>query len=135
MHYGVPGMKWGVRRYLNKNGQLTGMGRRRLRYDNAKYGNRDSKLAVKQERLSKKKPSDRNARKLEKIKAKRAKYKEIMNLAASSLSAKDIRKGQRKYNRRKLAKALTTLKLVTSKPGSEEYRDALWKRRRLNRQL
>ena len=30
-HYGVIGMKWGVRRYQNKNGSLTAEGRRRLR--------------------------------------------------------------------------------------------------------
>ena len=29
-HYGVPGMKWGVRRYRNVDGSLTGAGKKRL---------------------------------------------------------------------------------------------------------
>ena len=29
-HYGVLGMKWGVRRYQNKDGTLTSVGKRRL---------------------------------------------------------------------------------------------------------
>lgn len=30
-HYGVPGMKWGVRRYQNKDGSLTSVGKRRFK--------------------------------------------------------------------------------------------------------
>lgn len=28
-HYGIPGMKWGVRRYQNEDGTLTALGKRR----------------------------------------------------------------------------------------------------------
>lgn len=34
-HYGVKGMKWGVRRYQNKDGSLTALGRRRAEYRSA----------------------------------------------------------------------------------------------------
>lgn len=38
-HYGTLGMKWGVRRYQNKDGSLTEEGRKRYRKDTAKtYG-------------------------------------------------------------------------------------------------
>lgn len=30
MHYGVPGMKWGVRKYVDRNGKLTSEGRRHV---------------------------------------------------------------------------------------------------------
>lgn len=39
-HHGVLGMKWGIRRYQNKDGTLTPEGRRRLGYD--KLGSEDS---------------------------------------------------------------------------------------------
>lgn len=32
-HYGIPRMKWGVRRYQNKDGSLTPEGRKRYGYD------------------------------------------------------------------------------------------------------
>lgn len=42
-HYGVPGMKWGVRRYRNKDGSLTAKGKIKAKRafaeeDNARYG-------------------------------------------------------------------------------------------------
>jgi predicted class III extradiol MEMO1 family dioxygenase len=30
-HFGIPGMKWGIRRYQNKDGSLTGNGKKRYR--------------------------------------------------------------------------------------------------------
>ena len=40
-HYGVKGMKWGVRRYQNKDGSLTAVGRKRLSRDIKKKYKRD----------------------------------------------------------------------------------------------
>ena len=31
MHYGVLGMKWGIRRYVNYDGTLTAEGRKKIR--------------------------------------------------------------------------------------------------------
>lgn len=134
MHHGVKGMKWGVRRYVDKNGQVTNLGRRRLRYDNAKYADRDSKLAVKQERLEQKKPSNRINKKLDRIKAERSRYKDVMNLATSSLSAKDIRKGKKKYNTTQALIRLSLFSdLLKTEPGSREHDMALWRYRRMTR--
>ena len=36
-HYGVPGMKWGVRRYQNKDGTRTSLGKKRYRKGGALY--------------------------------------------------------------------------------------------------
>lgn len=33
-HYGILGMKWGVRRYQNKDGSLTAAGKKRQERDN-----------------------------------------------------------------------------------------------------
>lgn len=40
-HYGVLGMKWGVRRYQNPDGSLTEAGRRRLEKKDVKWANKN----------------------------------------------------------------------------------------------
>lgn len=35
-HYGVKGMKWGVRRYQNEDGTLTALGKKKARLDEAR---------------------------------------------------------------------------------------------------
>lgn len=42
-HHGIKGMKWGVRRYRNKNGSLTPAGKKRYEEDNPKNQNDTSK--------------------------------------------------------------------------------------------
>lgn len=41
-HHGILGMKWGVRRYQNKDGTLTAEGRQRLKYRNRTINNNKS---------------------------------------------------------------------------------------------
>lgn len=43
MHYGVLGMKWGVRRYRNKDGSLTAAGKRRAESDMSELSNNKKK--------------------------------------------------------------------------------------------
>jgi len=45
-HYGVPGMKWGVRRYQNKDGTLTTAGKQRAEKLSADLSDRRTKAAV-----------------------------------------------------------------------------------------
>ena len=45
MHYGVKGMKWGVRRYQNKDGSLTTAGKKRLAKSVQKAANKDTTFA------------------------------------------------------------------------------------------
>lgn len=51
-HHGIKGMKWGVRRYRNKNGSLTSTGKKR--YRTHKTISNDAKIArdLKRKRLS-----------------------------------------------------------------------------------
>lgn len=49
MHYGVRGMKWGVRRYQNKDGTLTAAGKRRARTD----GGTSGKVAINKKNVAK----------------------------------------------------------------------------------
>ena len=48
-HHGIKGMRWGVRRYQNKDGSLTAAGKKRQRYwsDDAKTADNISRKTVK----------------------------------------------------------------------------------------
>lgn len=47
-HHGIPGQKWGVRRYQNKDGSLTSAGRKRMAKSMMKYKLFEVKKGVKQ---------------------------------------------------------------------------------------
>lgn len=56
-HYGVKGMKWGIRRYQNKDGTLTDAGKRRQTKKESKEQKRTQKNETKKQTSSKKKKS------------------------------------------------------------------------------
>lgn len=53
-HYGVKGMKWGVRRYQNKDGSLTSNGKKRYNQSDNKIDENKQKESTKKKGLSKK---------------------------------------------------------------------------------
>lgn len=66
MHHGIPGMKWGVRRYQNRDGTLTAAGKKRYQQELAK-------LKAEAEVVKNK---ERTKAKLDKLEAKRASLEE-----------------------------------------------------------
>ena len=54
-HWGIKGMKWGVRRYQNKDGSLTAAGRKRLEKKDQKWAKRNTdKITAKAKKASQK---------------------------------------------------------------------------------
>lgn len=79
MHYGVLGMRWGVRRYQNKDGALTTAGKKRLSKDKDKAEKKERKVALKNRRSL----SDVDLKKkIERLKIE----KEFKNLAEEDIS-------------------------------------------------
>jgi hypothetical protein len=50
-HHGIKGMKWGVRRYQNKDGSLTALGKRRAKPDGTFKTDREMREEIKNERF------------------------------------------------------------------------------------
>lgn len=67
-HWGIKGMKWGVRRYQNKDGTLTALGRKREREMNEKLKSANKELkALRAENETLKKHSNENSRKVSEL--------------------------------------------------------------------
>lgn len=102
-HWGVRGMKWGVRRYQNKDGSLTNAGQKRYERDqkeNAgkKKGNRvgaaDSNRWVKEDLDRTKKLTDASSnmtKELKKINENSIKSKPKIKMDLSNMSDKEMR--------------------------------------------
>lgn len=67
-HHGVKGQKWGIRRYQNKDGSLTALGKKREQKMNDKLKSANKELkALKKENASLKKMTSANSRKLNEL--------------------------------------------------------------------
>lgn len=131
-HYGVIGMKWGVRRYQNKDGSLTYAGKKRAlsmqnKYDeftkNKKYHNRDGSLTYKGRKKAlkmKEKYTTLTGKQLRKIPSTDAK-KKTKSKSISSMSNDEI---QAKIDRLKLEQTLKSLTPDTRTKG-QKFADGL----------
>ena len=76
-HHGIKGMKWGVRRYQNKDGSLTAAGKKRAKTidsDIERYSSRGTKAEGKFLKLYEKGDMESNANKRDRLYSKAFKY-------------------------------------------------------------
>lgn len=101
MHFGKKGMKWGVRRYQNKDGTLTDAGKRRYARDTAdmstkkkKTYNPDPDKWVREDLSRSKKVADDSANlagKLKNVNDKQLKNQQVKKMDLSQMSDKELR--------------------------------------------
>ena len=94
IHYGVPGMKWGVRRQLAAQARKGAYAKARMEDTQGILDRQEYRIA---KRSAKGKSTERLERRAAKARAKAKKFKAMMNQNYKNLSGADIRQGQREY--------------------------------------
>ena len=94
-HWGIKGMKWGVRRYQNKDGSLTDAGKKRLERDRAESNNAklsaDPKKWDKQDTERAKKLVDSSASTVRTVRSSINSKKQKPRMDLSSMSDQEMR--------------------------------------------
>ena len=129
-HYGVLGMKWGQRRYQNKDGSLTAAGEKHYQktgeygyhyhsHATKKYDRKAAKYAAKADKAAAKGYSEKNQKKASKAIQKAEKYKNRAN------RSREIDRGEQEYAKNistGKALALTMLTSGNTMKGYAQYR-------------
>lgn len=91
LHYGIKGMKWGVRRYQNKDGTLTAKGK--TRYDGNGNAKTDSKLSTSTQKSRSRMSDEELGKRIQRLeKETRLKDLEKKNVDSGKEYARDILK-------------------------------------------
>ena len=91
LHYGIKGMKWGVRRYQNKDGTLTAKGK--ARYDGNGNAKTDSKLSTSTQKSRSRMSDEELGKRIQRLeKETRLKDLEKKNIDSGKEYARDILK-------------------------------------------
>ena len=109
-HHGIKGQRWGIRRYQNKDGSLTSLGRKREEKDKLKSANKELK-ALRAENAKLKKQTNANSRRV------------------SELSDDELRQKINRLNMEKqYADIYKQLNPVSDKPHpGKEFVNKMWK--------
>lgn len=116
-HWGVKGMKWGIRRYQNKDGSLTPAGQKRYNKELTKLEAEKAKLDRKEYVLNNRAKTKAMVGELDKLRSENAARKKALKEAE-----KDLKSGKQKKPEEDLE--TQKAKVLASRSASEVYKNA-----------